>query len=318
MSKSGIAPPPDGTWGANQADCTLTTCPANHHVSGGKCAACPAGSINAAGDRIADGDSSCTCPANYHVSGGTCVACPTGSINDPDQAVSCADTDDGVSDNGGYSCRTYTQADCGGYDTDTFKSGEMCCVCDGGDKVKRGGDRIADGDSSCTCPVDYHVSGGECVACPAGSWNAGGDRIADGDSSCTCLVDLGEIGASRYHVSSGECVACPTGSISEAGTKIADGDSICMTCPADHHVSGGKCVACPDGCYWYHDLCKSADSIWACDIFDSDCSECGVAELEARMKGLLAMDRFRTNDLDEAPPVSPPPPAGPNYCGCDE
>ena len=40
----------------------------------------------------------------------------------------------------------------------------------------------------------------------------------------------------------------------------------------------------------------------------------------ARAKGLLAMDRFRTNDLDEAPPVSPPPPAGPiSYaCGCDE
>ena len=309
MSDSGIAPPPDGTWGANQADCTLTTCPANHHVSGGKCAACPAGSINAAGDRIADGDSSCTCPANYHVSGGTCIACPTGSINDPDQAVSCADTDDGVSDNGGYSCRTYTQADCGGYDTDTFKSGEMCCVCEGGDKVTRGGDRIADGDSSCTCPVDYHVSGGECVACPAGSWNAGGDRIADGDSSCTCLVDF-EV---DYHVSSGECVACPTGSISAAGAKIADGDSICKTCPADHHVAGGKCVACPDGCYYYHKMCRELDHM--CDILASDCSECGVAELEARVKGLEAMARFR-----QAPPVSPPPPAGPiSYaCGCDE
>ena len=315
MFNSGIAPPPDGTWGANQADCTLTTCPANHHVSGGKCAACPAGSINAAGDRIADGDSSCTCPANYHVSGGTCIACPTGSINDPDQAVSCADTDDGVSDNGGYSCITYTRGDCGGYDTATFKSGEMCCVCDGGDKVTRGGDRIADGDSSCTCPVDYHVSGGECVACPAGSWNAGGDRIADGDSSCTCLVDF-EV---DYHVSSGECVACPTGSISAAGTKIADGDSICKTCPADHHVSGGKCVACPDLCYYYHNLCRTFDQI-ACDIFGSDCSECGVAELEARVKGLEAMARFRTNDLDQTTPVSPPPPAGPiSYaCGCDE
>jgi hypothetical protein len=321
MSKSGIAPPPDGTWGTNQVDCTLTKCPANHHVSGGKCAACPAGSINAGGDRIADGDSSCTCPAYYHVSGGTCVACPAGSINGLDRALdraaSCADTDNGVSDNDGYSCSTYTRADCGGHDTATFKSGEMCCVCDGGDKPKVGGDRIADGDSSCTCLVDYHVSGGTCVACPAGSWNSGGDWIADGDSSCTCLPD--------YHVSGGECVACPTGSISAAGTKIADGDSICMSCPADHHVSGGKCVACPDLCYHTLNLCKSGDDFpWACDILGSDCSDCGAAELEARLKGLDAAyrkspgSRPRSNDLDQAPPMSPPPPAGPNYCGCDE
>ena len=37
---------------------------------------------------------------------------------------------------------------------------------------------------SCTCPEDYRVSGGKCVARPTGTVNAAGDKISDGDSTC--------------------------------------------------------------------------------------------------------------------------------------
>jgi hypothetical protein len=89
-----------------------------------------------------------------------------------------------------------------------------------------------------SCPQDYHVSNGECVACPAGGTNAAGDKLSDGDTSCTCLAN--------YRVSGGKCVACPTGRTNAAGDKLSDGDSMC-DCAADEHVSGGKCVACPAG-----------------------------------------------------------------------
>ena len=46
-----------------------------------------------------------------------------------------------------------------------------------------------------TCEKNYHVSGGKCVACPAGMWNAAGDSIRDGAASavellcCLCCHD---------------------------------------------------------------------------------------------------------------------------------
>ena len=93
----------------------------------------------------------------------------------------------------------------------------MCCVCDGGDKVTWGrqdrGRR-----PGCTCPVDYHVSGAECVACPAGgTQGATGSRTG---TRATCLVDF-EV---DYHVSA-ECVACPPAA-SARRAPTADGDSI--------------------------------------------------------------------------------------------
>jgi hypothetical protein len=62
-------------------------CGTDHHVSGGKCVACPSGSTNAAGDKIADGDTTCDfpagiCGANQHVSIKRCVECPPGTRSD--------------------------------------------------------------------------------------------------------------------------------------------------------------------------------------------------------------------------------------------
>ena len=46
----------------------------------------------------------------------------------------CSDTDNGLTDSEGYGCDEYTiyPSDCGKYDTDDFKSNEMCCACNGG------------------------------------------------------------------------------------------------------------------------------------------------------------------------------------------
>jgi len=41
----------------------------------------------------------------------------------------CSDSDNGATDNGGYSCSQYLAQWCGLYDDNDFRSNEMCCVC---------------------------------------------------------------------------------------------------------------------------------------------------------------------------------------------
>jgi len=41
----------------------------------------------------------------------------------------CSDSDNGATDNGGYSCSQYLVQWCGFYDDNDFRSNEMCCVC---------------------------------------------------------------------------------------------------------------------------------------------------------------------------------------------
>ena len=44
----------------------------------------------------------------------------------------CYDSDDGASDEYGYSCSLYYPSYCGGYDDPDFTSMTMCCACGGG------------------------------------------------------------------------------------------------------------------------------------------------------------------------------------------
>ena len=68
--------------------------------------------------------------------------------------------------------------------------------------VRAAGDFPADGATSCACPVDFHVSGGECKACIGGTRAAGDDPSA-GNTHCTCKAD--------HKVVSNVCTACPAG-----------------------------------------------------------------------------------------------------------
>ena len=54
--------------------------------------------------------------------------------------VTCTDTDNGATDNGGDTCSAYVNSPswCGNYDDDDFQSNEMCCACGGGAQGPQG------------------------------------------------------------------------------------------------------------------------------------------------------------------------------------
>merc|ERR1711971_1349876 len=59
-------------------------CSENHHVDDHVCVACPAGTINAAGDDASGSGTSCSaikCLANQRVLSNSCQSCPVGTSN---------------------------------------------------------------------------------------------------------------------------------------------------------------------------------------------------------------------------------------------
>jgi len=85
-------PVPQGDGGADDAD---ARCAAGERVVSGTCAACPAGSTNAAGDDPAGPDTRCDptlCRADQRVLTNACAACPAGSTNTAGDDASGPDT----------------------------------------------------------------------------------------------------------------------------------------------------------------------------------------------------------------------------------
>jgi predicted outer membrane repeat protein len=111
---------------------------------------------------------------------------------------------------------------------------QECSACPTG-SIRAGGDFPADGATSCACPVDFHVSGGECLACVAGTRAAGDDPLA-GDTHCTCNAD--------HKVVSNVCTACDAGQERAAGDDAGGDDTTCL-CKENYYSDGaGTCTAC--------------------------------------------------------------------------
>jgi len=92
---------------------------------------------------------------------------------------------------------------------------------------------ISGGVTSCGCPENFHVSGGQCVACVAGTRAAGDDPTVD--TGCACNAN--------HRVLSNVCTACGAGSTKVAGDDASGIDTHCV-CDVDFHVSSNACAAC--------------------------------------------------------------------------
>ena len=103
-------------------------------------------------------------------------------------AQDCVDTNfdaDGVEITDGMDgCADYAAGWCGGYDTDTFDSMSMCCVCGGGETAEAPVSECSDTELTVTLSDSYGDGGGSVTIGDAVLTN-GGDS-----SSMTVCVDL--------------------------------------------------------------------------------------------------------------------------------
>ena len=122
-------------------------CAEDEHVSGGACTACPAGDINEAGDKPADGDTSCNTPP------AVCDACPVPldmKAVPVGTKVVCEDTS--------IHCSGEWVKYGGGCYHPTCTDTQSCCA------------------PPAPCLENQHVSSGKCEACPVGRFKPAGDQ----------------------------------------------------------------------------------------------------------------------------------------------
>ena len=145
-----------------------TTCAENEYVRDTFCEPCPAGSTNAAGDRLEDGDTACAVPCGDIMLKGTYM----GSSLGPAPLTSCdGTTGSSASCNDPglpaalFECRVDTQ-----WTTNT------CCYTSS----------IVDNPqySYVTCAENEYAYEDFCESCPAGFTNPAGDLVFDGDTNC--------------------------------------------------------------------------------------------------------------------------------------
>ena len=117
---------------------------------------------------------------------------------------------------------------------DSVEYKQECQACPTG-SIRAAGDLVANGATVCACPENFHVSGGQCLACVAGTRAAGDDPLA-GDTHCACNEN--------HHVASNVCTACPSDSTRPAGDDASGDDTKCA-CDENFKVSTGSCSACP-------------------------------------------------------------------------
>ena len=214
-----------------------------------KCSACPAGSVRAAGDFVADGVTSCACPEDFRVSGGQCVACVAGTR---------AAGDDPSAGDTHCACNANHKV-----------VSNVCTACPAGQE-KAAGDDASGADTSCLCKENYYSKGdGTCAACDT----ANGAVLAAGSdpavaSQCTCSAGYETSGATcsqcaateesvageackckeNHYYDGSACKACAPGSTNPAGDdKSATTACTTVQCAENEHVSNHVCVPCVSG-----------------------------------------------------------------------
>ena len=104
-------------------------------------------------------------------------------------AQDCTDTNNGAVDSWGDGCADYIASWCGGYDTDTFDSMSMCCICGGGETADQGGDDCADTEVSYASTDSWPYENSFTIADCDGNVIASMSSGSDGFSDCIALPD---------------------------------------------------------------------------------------------------------------------------------
>jgi len=258
--------------------CVPSTCDRDHRVHDHKCEPCPKGYANHAGDKIADGNTTCTmCATGYYPTNeAKCEPCAQGSTT---MGTQLRFDEEGSPTQGKcdvpaenyraeyvpkespsrrpvfVEVEAYQKSAAGSNVVENITchanqfinaTNHTCQNCTEGyaNSVERlTGDELYMRFSCTQCAENYRASQGKCVPCEAGYRNAAGDDVDPSaekfDTNCTmCAAD--------YRVKDGKCRRCPIGHGSPGGAIIENGDSTCDECAENYfkNVTDDRCEKC--------------------------------------------------------------------------
>ena len=236
--------------------CTLSPCPKDYHVVSGECVACPAGTINAAGDDpISGGDTTCQRALCLNTQRIVCAA--EGNTGSCGERCCCEDCPDGQE-----SSKVPDQS------PDSATASDPACV-----PLGTGASLVTSSSGSSTtlplCDIGYRVNDNhECVQCP--KWASISDTLKDevkasvpplytphDPNGAATLCETAEAaiaipcgsGKKSMPISvamGGMCSDCPPGETNDGPFVSTDpAYETCLKCEHDHYVdAAGNCTPC--------------------------------------------------------------------------
>lgn len=185
------------------ASCLAVLCTENERVQNNVCAACPAGSVRAAGDDATGANTECTCSDGYSGDGTSCTVCGANeeSFTHADGSKTCVCSEGSEADTTCVACPANANA----------LSGPKTAIC------VVNPDALLDG----ACPVDCKTTDTNNCILPFE------DSVS---TPCCKLLVPQECGCNEnFHVLNNECVACTTGELRAAGDDASNGNTYCNT-----------------------------------------------------------------------------------------
>ena len=187
------------------ASCLAVLCAENERVQNNACAACPTGSVRAAGDDATGANTVCACSDGFSGDGTSCTACGANeeSFTHADGSKTCVCSEGSEADTTCVACTANANA----------LSGPKAAIC------VVNPDALLDG----ACPVN-------CKSKTADNNNCILPFEDSVSTPCCKLLVPQECGCNEnFHVLNNECVACTTGELRAAGDDPDNGNTYCNT-----------------------------------------------------------------------------------------